>query len=174
MRDNRDIKPHKHAPSCTRRVVWVQSWETLEYRGDNTGAEETGGACRYGAHCPGVMAPACSLDVWLPRKSFETRGGPPSLVLCPCVVEEASLGYSTKIRGGPPVLYPPPRQGGAALTRRYSTEIRGGPPVPGSLPTQGGVTLTWRDRTEIRGGPLVPSLRPSRAEQHVLGETVLK
>ena len=46
-------------------------------------AEVRASACRYGAHCAGVMAPACSLDVWLPRKCCDKRGGPPSLVICP-------------------------------------------------------------------------------------------
>ena len=63
----------------------------MEYRGDNIGAEVRAGACHYGAHCAGVMAPACSLDVSLPRKSYETRGGPPSLVPCPYVVGNRAL-----------------------------------------------------------------------------------
>ena len=55
------------------------------------GAEVRAGACRYGAHCAGVMALACSLDVWLPRKSYETRGGPSSLLPCPCVMGNRAL-----------------------------------------------------------------------------------
>ena len=77
MRGNRDIRPHNHAPSFTRRADCVQSGKTVEYRGDNIGAEERAGACRYGAHCAGVTAPACSLDVWFLSKSYETRGSPP-------------------------------------------------------------------------------------------------
>ena len=49
----------------------------MEYRGDNIGAEERAGAGRYGAHCAGVTAPACTLDVLLLSESYETRGGPP-------------------------------------------------------------------------------------------------
>ena len=37
----------------------------MEYRGDNTGAEERAVARRYSAHCAGVMAPACSIDVFM-------------------------------------------------------------------------------------------------------------
>ena len=49
-------------------------------------AEVRASACRYGAHCAGVMAPACSLDVWLPRNCCETRGGPR---YCSCARDNA-------------------------------------------------------------------------------------
>ena len=103
----------------------------MQYRGDGTGAEERVGASRYGAHSAGVTTPACSLDAWLPRKCFETRGTPPSLSLCPRGVEESWLEEAEVEYGEAPVPGPPPMQGGAALPWRHSTQIRvAPPPVP--------------------------------------------
>ena len=63
MRGNRDIRPHNHAPSFARRVDYVQSGKTMEYRGDNIEGE----------------APPCQSCSRLPLEYSERRGGPPSV-----------------------------------------------------------------------------------------------
>ena len=158
MRGNRDIRPHNHAPSCTRRVDCVQIGKTMEYRGDNIGAEERAGAYRCGAHSAGVTAPACGLDVLLLSESHETRGGPPYAPPMPGgasvgeglkegeaprhhSVGDASEGVSIWEDGGtkgrPPVCcaeegrHPLPATGACAIFGNQRTsERRGGPPMP--------------------------------------------